>query len=87
MFSRLLQELTKYCITLIGNSLNVLYVILLPFFTLFFINLGHPRKTREASKMIIGQTQNIKPDKNGVCPCPICPKGNLIINSLFFALF
>ena len=35
--------------------------------------------------MIIGQTQNIKPDKNGVCPCPICPKGNLLILTMGFA--
>ena len=42
------------------------------------INLGHPRKTRaadDASEMIIGYTQNIEPDENGVCSCPICPKG------------
>ena len=60
-------------------------------FTHFFLYSGHPRKTREAteaveaSKIINGHTQNIKPDENGVCPCPICPKGNLIVNSLFLA--
>ena len=47
---------------------------------LFFLNFnsGHirePREAVEASKMIIGHTQNINPDKDGVCSCPICPKG------------
>ena len=49
-------------------------------------NSGHPREPREAvdvSKMIIGHTQNINPDKGGVCRCPVCPKGNLFMNSLF----
>ena len=77
--------------TLIAEG--IYFILLVNKFTFsshtFYINLGHPRKTRavETSKMIIGHTQNITADINGVCPCPICPKGNLIVNSLFLALF
>jgi hypothetical protein len=40
-----------------------------------------PRDTAKASKMMIGKIQYLNPDKNGVCLCPICPKGNLIITN------
>ena len=74
-FARLLQLLTKYCITLIDNNL---YFQIVTFYLFWNFNSGHPREPREAveaSKMIIGHTQNINPDKDGVCSCPICPKG------------
>ena len=75
-FRRLLQLLTKYCITPIDNNM---YFQILPCYIFLNFNSGHPREPREAveaSKMIIGQTQNINPDKDGVCSCPICPEGN-----------
>ena len=50
-------------------------------------HLRKPREAVDASKKIIGDIQKINPDKDGVCTCPICPKGNLFINSLFLILF
>ena len=55
-------------------------------YLLFFPNFNSvpprdPRDTAKASKMMIGQIQHLNPDKNGICPCPICPKGNLFITN------
>ena len=61
----------------------------LSFFSSHFSSehLRKPREAVDASKKIIGDIQKINPDKDGVCTCPICPKGNLFINSLFLILF